>query len=294
LTTVSRPLPDIEGVRHTYPETSRVRFHVAEAGAGPPLVLLHGWPQHWYEWRNLIPALAADYRVICPDLPGFGWSSVPQEGYDKETLAHDIIGLLDVLGIERCYLAGHDWGGWIGFLICQLAPERVERFLALNIALPFARPGNPLELWRLWYQWVLSAPGVGHRAAQWISQNPTTMTRWAGAQRAWTPDVAQSFLGQFSEPARAQATVALYRSFQLTDLPKVVKGRYRRIGLATPTLVVHGLRDQVVRPANLRAGDAATDLTIEFVENSGHFIVDEQPQLVLDRAREFFAAGGLR
>jgi pimeloyl-ACP methyl ester carboxylesterase len=289
-----RQLPDVPGVEHIYPETSRVRFHVARSGSGPPLVLLHGWPQHWYEWRDLIPPLATEYQVMCPDLPGFGWSGVPDRGYDKETLARDILALLDELGIERCYLGGHDWGGWIGFLICQLAPERVERFLALNIALPFARPGNPLGLWRLWYQWVLAAPGLGQRTAQWISQHPETMTRWAGAQRAWTDDVAQTFLSQFSEPARAQATVSLYRSFQLTDLPKVVKGTYRRLGLTTPTLVLHGLRDQVVRPVNLRSNGVASDLTVELVESSGHFIVDEQPQLVLARAREFFAAGDLR
>ncbi|HZU60435.1 MAG TPA: alpha/beta hydrolase [Solirubrobacteraceae bacterium] len=290
---MDRPLPEVTGVAHSYPETSRVRLHVAQAGAGPPLVLLHGWPQHWYEWRDLIPPLSERYRVICPDLPGFGWSGTPEHGYDKETLARDILALLDQLGIERCYLAGHDWGGWIGFLICQLAPERVERYLALNIALPFARPGNPLGLWRLWYQWVLGAPLLGQRTAHWISQHPATMTRWAGAQRAWSQDEAESFLGQFSEPARARATVALYRSFQLVDLPKVVRGKYRRLGLTTPSLVLHGVRDQVVRPGNLRADGAATDLTVELVENSGHFIVDEQPELVLARAQEFFGAGGL-
>lgn len=291
---VNRPLPEVAGVEHTYPETSRVRFHVAHAGAGPPLVLLHGWPQHWYEWRDLLPPLANEYRVICPDLPGFGWSSVPERGYDKETLARDILALLDEMGIERFYLAGHDWGGWIGFLICQLAPERVDRYLALNIALPFARPGNPLGLWRLWYQWVLAAPVVGRRTAHWISQNPATVTRWAGARRAWTGDVAESFLGQFSEPDRARATVALYRSFQLVDLPKVISGKYRRMGFTTPTLMLHGLRDQVVRPINLRAGGVANELTVELVESSGHFIVDEDPQLVLARGREFFAAGSLR
>ncbi len=291
---VDRPLPALAGVEHIYPETSRARFHVAQAGDGPPVVLLHGWPQHWYEWRDLIAPLATEYRVLCPDLPGFGWSSVPEGGYDKETLARDILALLDELDIERFYLAGHDWGGWIGFLMCQLAPKRVERYLALNIALPFAKPGNPLALWRLWYQWVLSMPGLGRYAAHWISQNPAMMTRWAGAQRAWSDDVAESFLGQFSEPARARATVALYRSFQLVDLPKVISGKYRRLGFTTPTLMLHGLRDQVVRPANLRDGGVATDLTVELVENSGHFIVDEQPQLVLARAQEFFSAGNLR
>lgn len=88
-------------------------MHVALAGPddGPPLLLVHGWPQHWWEWRHVIPALAERFRVIAPDLRGFGWSEVPAGGYEKEQLASDMLALLDTLGIERVSWIGHDWGG---------------------------------------------------------------------------------------------------------------------------------------------------------------------------------------
>jgi pimeloyl-ACP methyl ester carboxylesterase len=291
------PIPYVEGVRHSYHQAGSVRLHVAEAGDGPPLVLLHGWPQHWYEWRDVIPGLAGHYRVLCPDLRGFGWSEAPSHGYDRETMARDIVALLDELEIDRCLLAGHDWGGWIGFLICLFAPERVEKFLALNIALPFAPPSlrSSIDLWRLWYQWPLAAPILGPRVAEWISRHPGPISRWTGAQHAWDPEARRSFLEQLAEPARALASARLYRSFQLVDLPKVISGRYRRIGLKTETLLLHGLGDRIIRPSNFRGVEPyAPHLSIEFVEDCGHFIVDERPELVLSRALSFFGASNGR
>ena len=105
-------LPEVEGVTHHWVRVRGVELHYAEAGSGDDVVLcLHGWPQHWYEWRRLMPALAADgYRVIAPDLRGFGWSEAPADGYEKENLADDVLALLDELGLERVKLVGHDWG----------------------------------------------------------------------------------------------------------------------------------------------------------------------------------------
>ena len=127
--------PHIDGVTHRFVDAGGLRMHVAEAGPedGEVIVLLHGWPQHWYEWRHQIPELAKHYRVICPDLRGFGWSDAPSSGYEKETLAEDIVNVLDALGLERVKLVGHDWGGWCGFLICLNHPERVERFLNFSV-----------------------------------------------------------------------------------------------------------------------------------------------------------------
>jgi pimeloyl-ACP methyl ester carboxylesterase len=87
------------------------------------VLLLHGYPQHWYVWRRLIPELARTHWVICPDYRGFGWSEVPPDGYDKETTMWDIVRLLDVFGIRSVSVAGHDWGGWIGMLMEMLAPS---------------------------------------------------------------------------------------------------------------------------------------------------------------------------
>jgi pimeloyl-ACP methyl ester carboxylesterase len=121
----------------------------AEAGHGDPIVLLHGFPQHWWQWRRVIPDLADRYRVICPDLRGFGWSDAPLDAYDKETLADDVLRLLDALALRRVCLVGHDVGGFVGFLVCLKVPERVERYIALNTGHPFVRP-TPSVLAALW------------------------------------------------------------------------------------------------------------------------------------------------
>src|SRR5204863_7343073 len=113
--------------------------HVAEAGSGPPLVLLHGWPQNWYCWRRVVPLLAPKFRLIMPDLRGHGWSDAPRRGYEKEQLADDLVGLLDALQLDEVGMVGHDWGGWVGFLACLRAPERFGGLLALGIPHPFQR-----------------------------------------------------------------------------------------------------------------------------------------------------------
>src|SRR4051794_34454840 len=110
------PLPEVAGVDHRYANVSGVRLHYAEAGAGDPVVLLHGWPQHWWMWRDHIGPLAERFRVIVPDLRGHGWSGKPRSSYRKTEMLADVLGLLDRLGLERVRLVGHDWGGWVGML----------------------------------------------------------------------------------------------------------------------------------------------------------------------------------
>ena len=104
----------------------------------PPVLCLHGWPQHWLIWRGVWPALAGEYRVICPDLRGHGWSGWPDDGdFRKARLADDAVALLDVLGLPRAHVIGHDWGGWTGLLMALDAPERVQSLLALSVLHPW-------------------------------------------------------------------------------------------------------------------------------------------------------------
>src|SRR5262249_7719435 len=126
---VTMDLPAVDGVTHRTVSARGVDFHVAEAGAGDPIVLVHGWPQHWWSWRRVVPLLAPHARLLMPDLRGFGWSSVPPGGYDKRTLADDLLALIDELRLERVRLVGHDWGAFAGFLACLAAPERFSAFL---------------------------------------------------------------------------------------------------------------------------------------------------------------------
>jgi pimeloyl-ACP methyl ester carboxylesterase len=290
---VDRELPEVDGVEHRFVDVRGLRTHVAEAGEGEPVVMLHGWPQHWYEWRGLIPSLSRRYRVICPDLRGLGWTDAPSSGYEKENLASDVLALLDVLGLDRVKLVGHDWGGWVGFLLCLREPERFERHLALNILPPFLplEARGLLSLWRFWYQWVIASPWLG----EWVVRRMATdnpVFRWVGAApRTWSEEEREIFLGQFREPARARASVQYYRSFQLREIVPLARGRYRRGRPGTPTRIVFGTDERTMDPRLLEgAKRGAEDLTVELVPGVGHFIVDERPDLVLDRALEFFGA----
>ena len=283
-------LPSVPGVDHEIVETSRLRMHVARAGeAGPPLVLLHGWPQHWYAWRHVIPRFAERYSVICPDLRGLGWTEAPVRGYDDESLASDVLALLDALELPRVFLIGHDWGLQAGVRLCLRAPERVERFVALNDVHPWSRPSpkDAVHLWRFWYIGVLAAPVVGG----WLLRHQPGFVRllirsWS-ARQVWTSAELDAFAERLREPERAQASVQYYRTL-LRELP-LIAGRYRDRRLRTPTLLLFGADDGVVRPHQLRGYEGhADDMRVELIPGVGHFTAEEAPELVVERAIKHF------
>ena len=293
---MERPLPEVEGVEHRFVNAGGLRMHVAEAGSGPPLLMLHGWPQHWWMWRELIAPLARSdggRRVICPDLRGFGWSDAPPGGYDPEILANDLVALLDALEIdEPVDLAGHDWGGWTGFILCLRHPERVRRYLALNILHPFGRasPSSLLQAWRFWYQWPLAAPALFPRLLGARVARIEPSLAWVGGREAgWSDAERAIFTDQFREPERAMAAALLYRHALLGLLPTTIRGEYLKLRLETPTLLLFGAADRVQHHSLLRGFERnAPRMELELVPGVGHFIVDERPQLVLERARGLF------
>ena len=123
------PLPVLPGVTHRTVTARGIDFNVAEAGEGLPVLLLHGWPQNHYLWRSLLTDPPEGLHLFAPDLPGYGWSSPPPHRWAKEDVKDDILALLDALAIERCVLVGHDWGGYVGFLLGLAAPERFSGYL---------------------------------------------------------------------------------------------------------------------------------------------------------------------
>ena len=283
-------LPRVDGVRHRFVGANGITFHVAEAGEGDDVVLLlHGWPQHWYEWRHLFGPLAERHRVIALDLRGFGWSDAPATGYAKEQMATDVLAVLDALGIERMKLIGHDWGGWIAFLLCLRAPERFERYLGLGITHPWQTLGSGWRnLPRFWYQQLIIAPGLGytlHRSGGFVR----LMLRGGTANGAMDPIALASFADNLAEPARARACVRVYRTFVTREQFGLIRGRYASTRLTVPTHLVLGGRDPVITERLVAGYEAHADqMTTELVPDCGHFIADERPDLVLDRARALF------
>jgi len=286
---VSEP-PQVDGVTHRTVRARGLDFHVAEAGSGDDVVLcLHGWPQHWYEWRSLMPALADRHRVLALDLRGFGWSDAPRDGYEKENLATDVLAVLDELGLDRVKLVGHDWGGWVGFLLCLRAPQRFERFLALNIVPPWISLRATIgHAWRFWYQQVVLAPGIGyrlHRRGDFIKR---ILVGGSENKGVWDEETLAIFSDRFTEPARARAAVQMYRVFNWREALPILRGRYAKKRLTVPTRLVFGSDDFVLRPEMLAGYQRhSDDMEVVLVPGCGHFIADEQPQLVAEQARAF-------
>ena len=288
---ISEP-PPVDGVTHRWVEARGLRFHVAEAGAGEDAVLLlHGWPQHWYEWRQLMPALAEGHRVIAMDLRGCGWSDAPRSGYEKENLASDVLAVLDELGLERVKLVGHDWGGWISFLLCLRSPERFDRYLALNIVHPWIQLRKALpQAWRFTYQLLVLSPGLGylaHRRGRFVR---LALRAGVSDSSSWDEQALAAFADNYAEPDRARAAVQMYRVFNLRELVPMLRGRYAGKRLTVPTRMLFGTDDSALRPEALAGYERhADDMELELVPGCGHFIADERPDLVAERTREFFS-----
>jgi pimeloyl-ACP methyl ester carboxylesterase len=285
-------MPHVEGVSHRYVDAGGLRMHVAEAGPGDgePIVLLHGWPQHWYLWRDVVPLLSGRYRLVMPDLRGLGWTEITKDGYEKEQLARDVLALMDAMGLERVKLMGHDWGGYAGFLMCLLAPERVERYLALNIIHPFPSPGprTLLNSWRMIYQLPMLAPLLGPRATR-INGFVKRFLLAGSKPGVFDEHELEAFEAPLRYRERAAVTARYYRTFQAHDLPLLVRRHWRRYRLTVPTLMLHGTGDFAIPPSSLGGYEPyADDLRIEFVEDTRHFIVDARPDVVAARALEFF------
>ncbi|WP_395298337.1 alpha/beta fold hydrolase [Kitasatospora hibisci] len=286
-----RPFPALPGVTHRFVTARGVRFHVAEAGSGEPVLLLHGFPQHWYAWRRVIPELAEGYRLICLDLRGCGWTDAPRGGYDSEGLAGDVLAVLDALGLDRVHLIGHETGGWLGFRLCLAAPGRFSRFLAVNAAHPWPRRrfGLPLYAWRYWYTAFWEYPGIGRRVLRhWPGFTRFLLRHWAARPDAWDEAALEEFVQAVRPAERARAGEQLLWQFVLHDIPALARGRYRGQRLRVPTLMLCGEQDPVTRPGPPAGGERhADDLAVRWVPG-GHLLPEEAPGAVAAAARRHF------
>jgi len=288
----ARPIPELPGVEHHFVDAGGLRVHVAEAGAGEPLVMLHGWPQNWFTYRLVIPALAEHYRVICPDMRGFGWTEATPDGYRKHQLVADLFALLDVLGLERVRLVGHDWGSIIGFLACVEQPKRFAQYLVLAGWHPWPKVDarGVLAVPRFWYQAVVATPALGPRYAVASQAFLRLLYRsWSGTPDLWSEAELDALLGQFDEPARRQAASLMYRTWLTREVGRLVARTYISGRHETPTLYLHGAVDHCIGPA-LSRGSAryAPNMTVEILPGVGHFVPEEAPEIVVARALELF------
>jgi pimeloyl-ACP methyl ester carboxylesterase len=284
-------MPELPGVEHRYELVDGVRLHYAEAGPpdGDVVLLQHGWPQHWWMWRELIGPLSDRFRVIAPDLRGHGWSQKPAGDYRKDALMRDLLGLLDKLEIERVHWVGHDWGAYTGMLAALRHPERLERFVALSIPHPWQQSRSVFEIaGSAWYQVVLSAPLLGKLAIGRLGF-PRLVLTGAREKGAYTDEELETYMAVIREPDAVEASMRMYRHFLLHELIPAVSGGFKEERLTVPTRWIVGEKDRVSGSADDGYRDHADDMTLEKLSGVGHFVPEEVPDLVRERVLDFLA-----
>jgi pimeloyl-ACP methyl ester carboxylesterase len=284
--------PSVPGVTHRYLTIAGARgpvtIHLAEAGAGDAVLMLHGWPQHWYCWRRVIPELSRHCRLLMPDLRGFGWSDAPGYGYDPHTFAADNLALLDALGVERAQLVGHDWGGFTTFILGVTHPERFTNLVVFNAPPLWARftPRVVASLWRTWYVAAVANP-VGPRIVA-SSRFLPWFLGLGGRRELFDLADAHIYARRLREPARARASTLLYRSYLRVAYDVFLRRRYDGHRLTVPTRLVWGADDFYI-PRSYAAGfePYANAMDVEFVPGCGHFLPEERPDLAAACIRDF-------
>lgn len=287
------PIPELDGVEHRFITTpDGIDIHVALAGPedGPPLMLVHGFPQHWWEWRHQIGPLAAQgVRVIVPDTRGTGWSDAPSGKYFKSDLADDLAEVIKELNCGPVKLAAHDWGGPIAYCLLANHPDMVSAFMGFNTVAPVTGT-DPAALrhgWSFWYQLVLMAPFFGPRVlASHKRRFMKLLVRWVGGGYDWSVEEYDIFLDRFRQPDRAEAGSQYYRTFQLNEMIPWMKGQYKK-PVDIPLRWVTGLDDPVVTPTLLRSHvDLSADIDFEEIPGIGHYLLEQAPELGLERLQD--------
>jgi pimeloyl-ACP methyl ester carboxylesterase len=277
-------MPELEGVEHSFHVLpTGVRVHLAAAGPpdAPPVLALHGWPQHWWSWRFVIEELAGEFRLLCPDLRGHGWSGAPaDDDFRKQRLADDAIALLDVLGLGQVRLAGHDWGAYGAVLAALTAPDRFSSLLAMSIGHPWLPTTTALRYgYLIAYQLPLAAPFAGERVVRDGSFVRAMFKAGRRDGQRWTDAELDAYLGVLREPATAHASSKLYRDFLVRELPAAAAGAFRGRRLQVPARLLVGSREP------LRAYATGFPGELDVVDGAGHFLLEETPQAVAERIR---------
>jgi pimeloyl-ACP methyl ester carboxylesterase len=270
-----------------------VRLHVAEAGEGPLVLLLHGFPQFWWTWRAQLPALAAaGFHAVAPDLRGFGGSDKPPRGYDLPTAAADVAALVRALGERDAIVVGHDWGGLVAWTAAALHPRSVRRLAVLSMAHPRrlrASLTDPVQRRALRHVLGFQLPRLPERRLTRADDDPVAelMRRWAGPDWTSTVDFADAVERYRSAARIPQAAYGSMEYFRWAGRSQVRPDgwRYARrmaAPVTAPTLQLHGGLDPYVLPSSALGSGRYVAGAYEWrvLPDVGHFPQEEVPETV--------------
>ena len=267
---------------HREEQVNGVRLHRVEAGEGPPVVLLHGFPEFWWGWRRQLPALAdAGFRGVAPDLRGYNFSEKPPgiASYRVETVAADVAALIDALGVERAHLVGHDWGGVVAWYVAMLHPERVDRLVVMNAPHPAAfrrelRRGR--QALRSWYAGAFQLPLLPEAAfrAGGYRLVDRVFRGGAGRRGVFTPEELARYREAAARPGALSAMLHYYRAAVRFPRP-------RTRAIPHETLLIWGERDPALGVELTRGLEPwVPNLRVRRIPHAGHWVQHEAPDRV--------------
>ena len=279
----------IEGPwEHRFVAANGARFHVAEIGQGPLVVLLHGFPQFWWAWRDQLIALAAaGYHVAAIDLRGYGASDKPPRGYDTFTLAADVASIVRSLGEADAAIIGHGWGGWIAWSMPTMQPAVTRAVAALGMPHPLvlrhASVRDPAQIRANAYLAGLQRPFVPeHQMGNSPSYVEHLLVAWSAPHGLWPPhDLALRYAEAMALPFVAHSAAEYYRW--------VVRSQWRLDGrrfahclrspITVPVLQLQGEEDRAVVPALAEMSSAYVESSFDqhSIAGAGHFLPEEAP-----------------
>ncbi len=281
-------------VTHRHIPVGDIRLHVAEAGAGPLVILLHGFPDFWYSWRYQIPALVdAGFRVVAPDMRGYNLSEKPRgvAAYHVRYLTADVAGLIRACGEERAHVVGHDWGAVVAWSFAMRYPEMLRRLAILNVPHPVRMMEGlrtPRQLLKSWYMFFFQLP--------WLPEASIRMGSYAVLRRlfrtdparpgAFTEEDIRRYVAALSQPGALPAAIHYYRAF-LRIRPREARASLRRVD--APVLVIWGERDRYL-------GAELADPPLQWVPNArvvrlpgaSHWVQHDEPERVCQLLVDFF------
>jgi pimeloyl-ACP methyl ester carboxylesterase len=277
---------------HNMASVNGIQMHYVIGGHGSPVVLLHGWPETWYEWHKVMPSLAKNYTVIAPDLRGLGDSSKPSTGYDGKTVAEDIHQLVTKLGFKTIFLVGHDLGSQPAYAYAAAHPTEVRKLVVMEHVFPGFIP--PQFEGKAWWPSFNLVPNIPEALVQ---GKELIFLSWFYHNEAYNPAAItqadiNEYVSHYSAPGGMRAGFEYYRAIQQDAIQDM---NYSKTKLTMPVLAVGGgyiptLGGNITMPTiipNMKI--LAQNVTGIIVPNSGHWIPEEQPVFLVKLLNNFFS-----
>jgi pimeloyl-ACP methyl ester carboxylesterase len=263
----------------TYVEANGLRFACIEEGAGPLVLLFHGFPDTAHTWDDVRPRIAAKgYRAVSPFMRGYHPTQVPEKDADQETLARDVLALIPALGASEAIVVGHDWGAAAAYGAAGLGSERVRKLVTIGIPHPATLKPNLKKLWGVRHFAAYNLPGAASRfAASDFAALPAIYRRWSPA---WSPPPEElaAIRACFAHRESLDAAMGYYRQLKLRPTESLRKR------IAAPTVTFAGLDDGVAEPSDYHRAKRMFDgdYVVEEVPG-GHFLHREHPERFAER-----------